>query len=126
MCSISERSQDYCKDLREEIMSYRVCFQEDLIKIEDSKRIRSAADVLKHLCENEITSSYSMLVLAIVLFLTLPVIVTTAERSFSKFKIIKNYVRFTVTRERLNALAIISIKVEEEKSLTSAKWSISL
>ena len=62
-----------------------------------------------------------MLVLAIVLFLTLPVTVTTAERSFSKFKITKNYVRFTMTQERLNALAVISIEVEEQKKLDIGK-----
>ena len=33
--------------------------QEELIMMENGKRIRSAADVLKHLCENETNSSYS-------------------------------------------------------------------
>jgi hypothetical protein len=117
MCSKSDQTQDYYTDLSEEILSYRLCFQEDLVEMEDGKRIRSAADVLKHLCENEMTSSYSKLVSAIVLFLTLPVTVATAERSFSKLKIIKNYLRSTMAQERLNALAIISIEVEEAKKL---------
>ena len=51
MCSKSEQPQDYCKDLSEEILSYKVCFQKTLIEIEDGKRIRSAADVPKHLCK---------------------------------------------------------------------------
>ena len=92
-------------------------FSGRLIEMEDGKRIRSAADVLKHLCENEITSSYSKFVSAIVLFLSLPVTVATAERSFSKLKIIKNYLRSTMAQERLNALAVISIKVEETRKL---------
>ena len=92
-------------------------FSVRLIEMEDGKRIRSAADVLKHLCENEITSSYSKFVSAIVLFLSLPVTVATAERSFSKLKIIKNYLRSTMAQERLNALAVISIKVEETRKL---------
>ena len=117
MCSKNEQPQDYCKDLREEILSYRVCFQEDLIEMEDGKRIRSAADVLKHLCGNEITRSYSKFLSAIVLFLSLPVTVATAERSFSKLKIIKNYLRSTMAQERLNALAVISIEVEEARKL---------
>ena len=78
MYSKSEQPQNYCKDLSEEILSYRVCFQEDVIEIEDCKRIRSAADVLKHLFENEMTSSYSKLV-SIVLFRTLPVKVHTGR-----------------------------------------------
>jgi hypothetical protein len=89
--------------------------------MKDDKKIRSAADVLKHLCENEMTNSYSMLVLAIVLLLTLPVTVATAERSFSKLKIIKNYLRSTMAQERLNALAVISIEVEEAKALKLTK-----
>ena len=117
MCSKNEQPQDYCKDLSEEILSYRVCFREDLIEMEDGKRIRSAADVLKHLCENEITSSFSKFVSAIALFLSLPVTVATAERSFSKLKIIKNYLRSTMAQERLNALAVISIEVEEARKL---------
>ena len=88
LCCKNEQPQDYCKDLCE-IPSYRVCFQEDLIEMEDCKRIRSATHVLKHLCENEITSSYCKFVSAIVAFLSLPVTVATAERSFSKLKIIK-------------------------------------
>jgi hypothetical protein len=81
----AEQPKDYCKDLSEEILSYRVCFQEDLVEMEDGKRIRSAAEALKHLCENEITGSYSKLVSAIVLFLTqLTVTVATAEQSFRK------------------------------------------
>ena len=89
MCPKSEQLQNYCKDLSEEILYYRACFREDVVEMaEDDNRIRSAADVLKHLCENEITSFYSKLV-SIVLFRILCVTVATAERSFSNLKIIK-------------------------------------
>ena len=107
MCSKNEQPQDYCQDICEEILSYRVCFQGDLFELEDGKRIRSAADVLKHLCENEITSSYSKFVSPVVLFLSLPVTLATAERSLSKLKIIKTYLRSTMAQERLNALAVM-------------------
>ncbi|XP_021997124.1 zinc finger MYM-type protein 1-like [Helianthus annuus] len=42
--------------------------------------------------------------------LTIPVTVATAERSFSKLKLIKNYLRSTMSQERLNSLAIMSIE----------------
>ncbi|XP_021980504.1 zinc finger MYM-type protein 1-like [Helianthus annuus] len=42
--------------------------------------------------------------------LTIPVTVATAERSFSKLKLIKNYLRSTMSQERLNGLAIMSIE----------------
>ena len=123
MCSTFEQAEQphgYSKDLAEEILSYRVCFQQDLSEMQDDKthkRIKSAADVLKHLYDNEMTSSYSKLVSAIVVFLSLPVTVATAERSFSKLKIIKKYLRSTMAQERLDALAVISIEVEEAKKL---------
>jgi len=42
----------------------------------------------------------------------LPVTVATAETSFSKLKIIKTYLRSTMSQERLDGLAIISIEHE--------------
>ncbi|CAM8882900.1 unnamed protein product [Rhodiola kirilowii] len=44
--------------------------------------------------------------------LTVPVTVASAERSFSKLKILKSYLRSTMSQERLNALALISIEHE--------------
>ena len=40
---------------------------------------------------------------------TLPVTVAAAERSFSKLKLIKTYLRSTMMQERLSGLSIISI-----------------
>ena len=40
---------------------------------------------------------------------TLPVTVASAEKSFSKFKLIKNYLRSSMAQERLSGLAVISI-----------------
>jgi hypothetical protein len=47
---------------------------------------------------------------AFLLFLTLPVTVATAERSFSKLKLIKTYLRNTKQQDRLSGLAISSIE----------------
>jgi hypothetical protein len=68
-----------------------------------------------------LSTSYSKLISAIVLFLTLPVTVATAERSFSKLKIIKNYLRSSIAQDRLDALAMISIEAEEARKLSVAK-----
>ena len=46
------------------------------------------------------------------ILLTIPVIVALAERSFSKLKLIKTYLRSTMSQERLNGLAMISIENE--------------
>ena len=50
--------------------------------------------------------------IALRIFCTLPVTVASAERSFSKLKLIKNFLRSTMTQERLNDLAILSIESE--------------
>ena len=42
--------------------------------------------------------------------LTIPVIVASAERSFIKLKLLKSYLRSTMTQERLNDLAMIVLE----------------
>jgi len=41
---------------------------------------------------------------------TIPVTVASAERSFSKLKLLKNYLRSAMSQERLNGLATICIE----------------
>lgn len=55
------------------------------------------------ICIPEVCSAY-------ILYLTLPVTTASAERSFSKLKLIKNYLRSTMTQTRLSSLAFINIE----------------
>ena len=66
-------------------------------------------------------SEFSEVITALTLFLTLPVTVATAERSFSKLKIIKNYLRNTMTEDRLSELAVLAIDSRETKKSTLEK-----
>ncbi|XP_048504198.1 uncharacterized protein LOC125499433 [Beta vulgaris subsp. vulgaris] len=50
------------------------------------------------------------LVIAYRIMLTIPVTVASAERSFSKLKLLKSYMRSTMSQERLNGLALIAIE----------------
>ena len=45
-----------------------------------------------------------------ILLTTIPVTVASVERSFSKLKLLKSYLRSTMTQERLNGLATIAIE----------------
>ena len=60
---------------------------------------------------------YPNLSIALRLLLTLRVTVASGERSFSKLKLIKTYLRTTMTQERLSSLAVLSIEQEIRKSL---------
>lgn len=101
-------------DLCEEILSFKnVIFKEELTNNE----FQSVVDVLKYIHEYELASSYPNFVLAIIIFMTLPVTVASAERSFSKLKLIKTYLRSSIAQDRLDALAIISIEIEQSRNL---------
>lgn len=50
--------------------------------------------------------------MALRILLTIPVTAASAERSFSKLKIIKNFLRSTISQNRLVGLATISIEHE--------------
>jgi len=67
------------------------------------------------------TSGFTDVVTALLLFLTLPVTSATAERSFSKLRLIKNYLRSTMGQDRLSALALLSIEAESAQSMETAK-----
>ncbi|KAL4562421.1 hypothetical protein LXL04_034624 [Taraxacum kok-saghyz] len=51
------------------------------------------------------------------ILLTVPVTVASVERSFSKLKLLKSYLRSTMSQERLNGLAIMSIESQLLESL---------
>lgn len=55
---------------------------------------------------------------ALRIFLTLPVSVATNERSFSKLKLIKNYLRSTMSQARLSNLATLSIEYEYTQAMS--------
>jgi len=59
--------------------------------------------------------------LAVALILTMSMPVASGERSFSKLKIIKNYLRSSINREKLSDLAIISIEKDVMKI-----WSLKI
>jgi len=59
---------------------------------------------------NSIGDVYPNVAIALRIMLTLPVTTATAEISFSKLKLVKNYLRTTLSQEKTTNLAIISIE----------------
>lgn len=60
----------------------------------------------------ELQSIYGDLCVLLHIFLNQPVTVAAGERSFSKMKLIKNYLCSTMSQERLNSLAMLSIECQ--------------
>ena len=67
-------------------------------------------DVLPFMIEKQISPALPNLSILYKIYLTLPVTSATAERSFSRKKLIKSYFRSTMSYERLSGLALLSIE----------------
>lgn len=72
----------------------------------------NALGVLNILTINELYEQFVNCHTALRIFLTMPVTVASNERSFSKLKIIKNYMRSSMGQERLSDLGVLSIESE--------------
>lgn len=103
---------DISPDFVHQILSFRSCFK-DIILIKS--KTRAIAEML--LIEHSLATTYPNVCTAFILYLTLPITVAAAERSFSKLKIIKNYLRSTMAEERLSGLSIISIENRRARNL---------
>ncbi|KAL4096850.1 hypothetical protein QTP88_021732 [Uroleucon formosanum] len=68
--------------------------------------------ILEYICENQLVELFPNTYISLRILLTLPVTAATGERSFSKLKIIKNYLQSTMSQDRLVGLAMISIEKE--------------
>ena len=62
--------------------------------------------------QNDLQAKFPNIFIVTRILLTLPISVATGERSFSKLKIIKIYLRSAMLQERLSNISIISIEHE--------------
>ena len=73
--------------------------------------------LFEHLIENNIFT-FPNVFIVLRIYLTMLITVASGERSFSKLKLIKTYLRATVSQERLNSLSMLSIESEIAKLMT--------
>ena len=99
-----------------EIISFKNLIKDDLLKNKEIKYIEHLANYL-FVDHYILISSFPNLSTAYLLFLTLPVTSVTAERSFSKLKLIKTYLRSTMSQLRLSGLALLSIENKIARAL---------
>ena len=78
----------------------------------------TALELLSFIHKRNLKELYPNLWIALRIACTLPVTVASAERSFSKLKLIKTYLRSWMGQNHLTGLAIISINHEIGKQLS--------
>lgn len=78
------------KELYEEMCLYKDLFPTPELPLKKLEKI----------IKTNLVSSFPNLTTALKIFLTLPVSVATGERSFSKLKIIENYLRTSMSQEK--------------------------
>lgn len=82
----------------------------DLIK--NIEKVSTPLEILEYLKVNNLMNTLPNIWVALRILLTMPVTVAACERNFSKLKLIKTYLRSTMSNERLNSLALLSIENE--------------
>lgn len=74
-------------------------------------------DLLNKIHLFNLNELFSNTCIALRIFITLPVTVASAERSFSKLNLIKSFLRSTMEQERLNDLALLSIESDISRNI---------
>lgn len=113
---VRKYESDLTMNLSNELISLKTLMSKEIGKKENMLSIKDLAKFL--FIENTfLASSLPDVCTALQLYLTLPVTSATAERSFSKMKLIKTFLRNTMSESRLSALAVLSIEHETCSSL---------
>lgn len=84
----------------------------------DASELQTSVNALNFLYNKGYAELFPNTAIALQILMTIPVSVASGERSFSKLKLIKNYLRSQMSQERLNGLAMISIEREIAKVIS--------
>lgn len=109
----------YDKDLNGfEFCSEMECFKHQASALMTDFKMAAPIDLLKFIHKQNLQDIYPNIEIALRIFLTIPVTTASCERSFSKLKLIKNYLRSTIGQERLTSMAILSIEHEFARQIS--------
>ena len=96
--------RDFSEDLIAETRSFVTEFRSEIAELE------TVRDLMQLMYDYKVISSFPELQKLLVLFMTIPVTVASAERSFLNLKLIKTYLRSKMEQSKPSNLAIISIE----------------
>ncbi|XP_065642806.1 52 kDa repressor of the inhibitor of the protein kinase-like [Hydra vulgaris] len=97
---------DITKDIEGFMLSEEMEAIKPILPVQQQK----PKELFKCLACNDRSTAFPNLFIALKVLMTIPVTVASVERSFSKLKLIKTYLRSVINQERLNNLALISIE----------------
>ena len=115
-------SNEQCFDLKEKCISFSEHYDNDVDGVElhqeiidcralfKQRVVKTPIELLRRIIEFGGSDVFPNLRVSLVLLLTIAVSVASCERSFSKLKLILTYLRSTMTQNRLNSLAVLSIE----------------
>ncbi|XP_059140975.1 uncharacterized protein LOC131928846 [Physella acuta] len=111
---------DSVTEVVQEFVSFRTFYQEVFSVSSVNKGVSTEKEppeiavtvnsILKFMIANDLCSMYPNLATLYRIFLTLPISSAGAERSFSRLKLLKTYIRSTMNEDRLSSLALITIE----------------
>ncbi|KAL4153096.1 hypothetical protein QTP88_000929 [Uroleucon formosanum] len=98
--------QLYQSDISSDFTRQLLCIKDQLIP----QKIKSIKELTLYIIKNNLCTTFFDVLSACIIYLTLPVTVASAERSFSKLKLIKNYLRNNMGQDRLSNIAVLNIE----------------
>ena len=93
----------------------------EFVKLQRTKYESNILEIYKELISKEITELFPNMCIIIRIYLTLMISNSTGERSFSKLKLIKTYLRNSLAQDKLSNLALLSIENNILKSLNTTE-----
>jgi hypothetical protein len=112
---LHKRFPDYfTSELADEIVSFQMLY----FAVNTSSTVNSSPiKYLQFIVDNELSDSFPQFEVLIRLFITLPIGIASAERSFSVLRRIKNYMRSTMSQDRTSDLAQLAIERDVAQQL---------
>lgn len=120
--TITEHAIKLCSEYKEDLPDGEAFVNECIhffgfLKTVDKEPLRTFFGLCQLIYKTGLQELYPYVNIALRIFLTIPASNCSAERSFSVMKRIKNYLRTSMSTDRLNWLAILTIESEITKRI---------
>ena len=102
-------ADEYSDDLKAQKLSEEMSSLKMIHKQNFGKDALDPLQLLNKICSLQLNEIFPELVIALKIFLTIPVSAASGERSFSKLSLIKNYNRSTMSQDQLNDLSTLNM-----------------